>query len=496
MSLSSCATTRLHRPKKFPPAAAKLHLSAKSCTQWPHHARHKLNMRDTRVIGLWALAVSLGIALAAVLPSLAQEHSQPFLVQGKVVKPSGGPVSGAAVFLDSNNGDTANAITNRTGDFELMVSGGKKHVLRVVAQGFRAEVIELPPYNAGNIQLTLSLKIAPTGSPEIRDSGIQFSDSPNFTVAGVTDWSNVGLHGSDVNVKTSEALTKEAAALKPAGKAASAANKGAEVHRLLADEKEKNGDPVAAEREYETAVKLDPSEENYFTWGAELLLHRAGVAAVEVLSKGAAAHTNSQRMVEALGAAFYANGQFAESAQQMCRAADLLPSIAEPYLFLGRIQQAASDIFPCSEQKLQRFANEQSRSARANFYYGLLLMKKAKQSQRDEDFQRAEEFFKKALTIEPSFGEVYLQLGMLYNARGKTEAALQEFAKAVRATPQLTVAHYQLSLAYRRSGESGKADEEMKKYEELRRSEEAALEKERKEMKQFVTILQQSSPKQ
>ena len=200
-------------------------------------------------------------------------------------------------------------------------------------------------------------------------------------------------------------------------------------------------------------------------------------------------------MAEALGAAFYANGQFAESAQQMCRAADLLPSIAEPYLFLGRIQQAASDIFPCSEQKLQRFANEQSRSARANFYYGLVLMKKAKQSQRDEDFQRAEEFFKKALTIEPSFGEVYLQLGMVYNARGKKEAALQEFEKAVRATPDLTAAHYQLSLAYRRSGESGKADQEMKKYEELRRAEEAALEKERKEMKQFVTILRQSSPK-
>jgi len=204
-------------------------------------------MRDTRVIGLRALAVLLGIALAAVLPSLAQEHSQPFLIQGKVVEPSGGPVPGAAVFLDSDNGDTANATTNRTGNFELRVSGGKKHVLRVLAQGFRAEVIELPPYNAGNIQLTVSLKIAPTGAPEVQDSGIQFSDSPNFTVAGVTDWSNVGLHGSDVNVKTSETLTKEAAALKPAAKTSGVANKDAEAHRLLADEKEKNGDPVAAD---------------------------------------------------------------------------------------------------------------------------------------------------------------------------------------------------------------------------------------------------------
>ncbi len=452
-------------------------------------------MRKTRVIGLRALPVFLGIALAAVRPSLAQEHSQPFLVQGKVVEPSGGPVPGAAVFLDSDNGDTANAITNPTGNFELEITRGKKHVLRVVAQGFRAEVIELPPRSAGNIQLTVSLKIASTGSPEVHDSGIQFSDSPNFTVAGVTDWSNVGLHGSDVNFRTSETLTKEAAALKPAAKTSAVTNKDAEAHRFRGDEKEMSGDPVAAEREYEMALKLDPSEQNYFASGAELLLHRAGVAAVEVLTRGAAAHPDSQRMVEALGAAFYANGQFPESAQQMCRAADLVPSIAEPYLFLGRIEQASSDVFPCSEQNLHRYVTQQPRNARANFYYGLVLVKKAKQSQRDADFQRAEEAFKNALTIDPSFGEVCLQLGMLYNARGKKEAALQEFANAVRATPELTAAHYQLSLAYRRSGESGKADEEMKKYEELRRAEEAALEKNRKEMKQFVTILQQSSPK-
>jgi len=452
-------------------------------------------MRNTRVIGLRALGISLGIALAAVLPSLAQEHSQPFLVQGKVVEPSGGPVPGAAVFLDCDNGDTPNTTTNGTGNFELKVTGGKKHVLCVLAQGFRAQLIELPPHSAGNIQLTVSLKIAPTGSTEVHDSGIQFSDSPNFTVAGVTDWSNVGLHGSDVNVKTSEALTKEAAALKPPDKTSNVTNKDAEAHRLLGDEKEKSGDPVAAEREYETAVKFDPSEENYFAWGAELLLHRAGLAAVEVLTRGAAAHPNSQRIVEALGAAFYANGQFAESAQQMCRAADLLPSIAEPYLFLGRIEQAASDMFPCSEQELQRFANEQPRNAKAAFYYGLVLIKKAKQSQRDADFQRAEEAFRNALAVDPSVGEVYLQLGMLYNAGGKKEAALQEFEKAVRATPDLTAAHYQLSLAYRRAGEAAKADEEMKKYEVLHRAEEAALEKGRKEMKQFVTILRQSSPK-
>ena len=42
------------------------------------------------------------------------------------------------------------------------------------------------------------------------------------------------------------------------------------AHRLLGDAKEKNGDPVGAVEEYEIAVKIEPSEENYFVWGAEL----------------------------------------------------------------------------------------------------------------------------------------------------------------------------------------------------------------------------------
>jgi len=58
-------------------------------------------MRDNSCDRFASLGSVVGIALRGVLPSLAQEHSQPFLVQGKVVEPSGGPVPGAAVFLDS-----------------------------------------------------------------------------------------------------------------------------------------------------------------------------------------------------------------------------------------------------------------------------------------------------------------------------------------------------------------------------------------------------------
>src|SRR5262249_17063969 len=161
-----------------------------------------------------------------------------------------------------------------------------------------------------------------------------------FTVAGVTDYSNAGLHGSDVNVRTSDAIAKETATLKIShGEHSVGDSSAGDAHRVTADAKEKSGDPVAAVNKYAPPVKPDGSEENYFAWGSELLLHRAGLAAAEVFRKGIAAHPQSPRMHAGLGAAYYADGQYPEASTEMCRAADLNPAASEAYLFLGKMEK-------------------------------------------------------------------------------------------------------------------------------------------------------------
>ena len=307
------------------------------------------------------------------------------------------------------------------------------------------------------------------------------------------------MHGSDVKVRTSETLAKETAALKSnsTDDVAEAANE-ARSHRLLGDEKEKNGDLVGAASEYEIAAKLEPSEENYFAWGTELLLHRAGVAAVQVFKKGAAAHPESWRMLAGLGAAHFADGQFAEAAERMCEASDLDPQATAPYLFLGKMEKATADSAECSAARLQRFANEHPQNAVANEYFGLVLWKKGRREQSEAEIREAERYFTKAATIDPSSGEVYVQLGMLYKARGENAAAFRAFQNAVKVSPKSSDARYQLSLAYRRTGDVARAKREMDTCQALRRSEDAELEKERRELRQFVTILkdgQAAAPK-
>jgi tetratricopeptide (TPR) repeat protein len=422
----------------------------------------------------------------ASLSFAAQTAEKDAIVEGTVTDPAGKPIASATVRVEREGKVLEETKTGGSGQYTVKIGNSGSYRLHFEKDGYSPQTKEASLKTGKNtVNIVLETRVA---------GKIEFSDAPNFTVAGVTDWSNVGLHGSDAKVKTSETLSKETAALKPGSAFTTNRGGAGETRRRAGDEKEKAGDPLGAVKEYEAAVKLDGSEENYFAWGTELLLHRAGLAAAEVLRKGAELHPKSERMFAALGAAYYANGQYAEAAEQICHASDLNPADVEPYLFLGRMEKAAVGISPCSEEKLSRFANEKPKNAQANYFYGLVLLKRAGKTQSEKDFDLAEKSFRQAIAIAPQYGEVYVELGMMYNARGKKDAALEEFQKAVAASPDSSAAHYQLSLAYRRSGNTVKASEEMKTYNRLRESEEAALEKERREMRQFVTVLKQGSP--
>jgi len=79
----------------------------------------------------------------------------------------------------------------------------------------------------------------------------------------------------------------------------------AELHALLAEVRESEGQPVEAVREYQRAAEMEPSEENLFAWGAELLLHHADAPASEVFGKGHRLYPKSVRVLVGLGAAAY-----------------------------------------------------------------------------------------------------------------------------------------------------------------------------------------------
>jgi tetratricopeptide (TPR) repeat protein len=478
-----------------------------------------------------ATLVSSSNAIAFEQDTLPQ-FSDPATVQGTVRDAAGKPVTAATVLLEEKGSSKkVETRTDAAGTFVFSAEHAGTYKVRAKKSGWRDAVMDSLVLSLGDrkrvdlVLLTLqSISPDSPASPSSANSSpgaMEFNDEPNFTVAGVTDWSNLGLHGSAASSRTSESLAKETVTLKSnqpdtsgAGNSAkqyaaalACISKGdfaearkqvqkaltladnADGHRLLGEMEERLNEPLEAVREYEKAARMDPSEQNYFEWGTELLLHKAAEPAVEVFTKGSTAHPSSARMLTGLGAALYSNGSSDEAARRLCEASDLQPADPTPYLFLGKIEKTASAPLPCSEQKLARFAQEQPGNALANYYYAISIWKREKGSENPEDFKQLEALLEKAVAIDPKLDEAYLQLGMLRFSRGDFEHAIRDYKKVIEINPQLGEAHRQLGLAYQRTDEKVKAQEEFQAYEQAEKAEAAEIERQRREQRQFLIIL-------
>jgi len=331
---------------------------------------------------------------------------------------------------------------------------------------------------------------------------MEYSDNPGFTIAGVTDWTAAGGHGSDAVLRTSEAITREALNIKDGSAAAlkerAATNRSqeqlrADPHRQNAELAEKSNDPLKAVREFQEAARIDPSEQSFFEWGSELLTHRAVWQANEVFSRGAKAFPKSQRMVAALGAALFAGAKYDEAALRLCEASDLNPTDREPYLLMGQSEIAAPDPLPCVAQKLKSFVEREPDDAKANYLYAMDLLKRHRESADPDLLRQVEARLEKAAALDHTCGDAYLQAGILAFADHQYEKAIRFYGQAIEADPQLTEAYYRLAVALDRSGDKDGAQREFRLHDELKKKQAEAVERQRREVKQFLVVLQQQS---
>jgi tetratricopeptide (TPR) repeat protein len=256
---------------------------------------------------------------------------------------------------------------------------------------------------------------------------------------------------------------------------------------------EKLGDPLAAVHEYQRAVALEPSEQNYFAWGSELLLHRAVWQATQVFRSGVEAHPHSVRLLTGLGTALFAGAEYDEAARRMCAASDLDPANQEPYLFMGKIEMAAPLRLACVEERLARFARLQPDNSLANYFYAMALWKRQQLSRDKDAMLQVEGLLNKAVALDQKCSGGYLQLGVIASSQHDDEKAIQLFTKALAANPQLSEAHYRLGVAYDRLGEREKAQHEFELHDQLQKQQAAAVEQERRDVKQFVVVEGQPS---
>jgi tetratricopeptide (TPR) repeat protein len=537
-----------------------------------------------RLLGVLPVVLTLVLFLLPAAPAQQASPTGAATIEGIVRNVDGKPVSEATVTLVKKEPPASlETKSNPDGGFVFSSLSAGSYQLSAETPEARSPIVSVVVSSESGVKkvdLLLNKPASNHGTGTPADAGaqaMQFTDQPNFTVAGVTDWTAVGGHGSDSILRTSESLASETATLKP--QAASHAATGAtgsqlekesesklqaalasapqsfeanfelgdfylhsrryneaiplletayrldpanepnqydlglayvgsgdlakaraRIHKLLEDHQsdglhplmgeldEESGDPLAAVHEYEQAVKLSPSEQNYFAWGSELLLHRAVWQAQEVFRKGAEAYPKSARMQTAWGTALFAGARYDEAALHLCAASDLNPSDPNPYLFMGKIQMASPNSLACVGTKLARFVQLEPGNSDANYLYGMSLLKRQEISPDKQAVQQAATLFEKAVALNPKCGEAYLQLGIISATNRSLDTAIDFYKKAIAANPQLADAHYRLAMAYDRTGQSSKAKGELQLHDQIKQQQAEATERQRREVKQFLIV--------
>src|SRR5258708_6308866 len=332
------------------------------------------------------MTCSFRIASCAVIAlALFGQDSQPTAtVEGSVRDSAGKSVAAADVDLKSSS-QTFTARTNASGvyRFDALPAGSYKLRVGVTGQGEAASgPFTLASKETRIIDLTLA---AP--KPE-------FFDQPTFIVAGVSDNTSRGGHGSDTVLRSSEDLAKATASL---GKESLSP----------ADLEEQRGNALEAAREYERTAQRDPTERNLFDWAAELLAHRANAQAIEVFTRGNRLFPHSTRMLLGLAVSHYASGDYDQAAQRFFEAADLNPSDPSPYLFLGKVRSGAITESEGFSERMRRFATLQPENAQANYYYARSLWNRRLAPDASLAAQ-VHALLENAIRVDPKFADAYL----------------------------------------------------------------------------------------
>ena len=259
-----------------------------------------------------------------------------------------------------------------------------------------------------------------------------------------------------------------------------------DLHNLLGQIDEKDGRYLAAASDYELAAHLDPSEDNLFDWGSEMLLHRTYEPAIAIFQQAIIRFPKAPRLYIGLGLALYSRGKYDEAVQALLTAADINPSDPRCYLFLSKAYDSSPKQADDVIQHFHRYAELRPNDAHAQYYYAMSLWKGKRAGDANVDLQIVQSLLQKSISLDDKLPEAHIQLGDLYAGQHQYDKSIPEYVRALELNPNLSDAHYRLGTDYVHVGQKDEAQREFAVYQKLRAERLAETDKERAEVQQFV----------
>ncbi len=166
---------------------------------------------------------------------------------------------------------------------------------------------------------------------------------------------------------------------------------------------------------------------------------------------------NSYQAQELQAESFESQGRWAEAAAEYQKILDQNPHVPNIHFRLGRVALSKGDSEANTEEARKEFEQElklDPSNAAAEFSLGEI-------ARRAGQWDAAATHFSTAAKIDSGFAEAYLALGMSLASAQKFADAVAPLEKYVKIVPEDPAGHYQLAIAYDRTGRKESAAHEM-----------------------------------
>ena len=297
---------------------------------------------------------------------------------------------------------------------------------------------------------------------------------------GTNETANLNLALAYKNVGKSDAaieLTRRALEQRASGA----------LYNMLGELEEASGQYVDAVQNYQRAVELEPtSEDYYFDLGMEYLSHFTFGPALEVYRVATEKFPNSARQYLGLAFSHYAIREYPEAADAFTKALEIdpdAPSVLKAWSTVLSFSTPSDleRILP----RLRRLAMEHPQSADLAFCYGAALFR-SEFAKGTASLDHPQRFLEKAIKLRPGFATARLELAGLYEAQKQEQKAVEEYLEAIREDAKSDIAHYRLGQLYRRMNKMDLATEELAHYRELSLLHQEEIKRNRSAIQQFV----------
>jgi len=205
----------------------------------------------------------------------------------------------------------------------------------------------------------------------------------------------------------------------------------------------------AAAMEAQRKAEADPSEANLFLYASSLM--KVNYPAAETIYRYAVSkYPDSVRLHAGLASALWVQGQRDEGARELCKAAELDPDDPHPLEFLASTGHIPDLLYPQVVSGLDHLRHVYPKDGLILFDYEMVVSKRSDNaSQVPKDFLPT---LKEAVRLTPKLPEAYFQMSLVFDDQKDYADEADVLRHAVELSPKDDHYRYHLAMAYKKLG--------------------------------------------